>query len=251
MPNRILPFIKRRSISIVQNMSTKFLHYWYLLTTKNAVCQNFDFAYINLDERTDRKMHIEKLWKHFNLPISRFSAYRFMDKSADPFNEILKRGLEPYMLNKDGSYSRSGAIGCYTSHYFLIKNWDNLAGKYLFYFEDDIQIKGFHFFTTVLKGIQSLPKDWDIILVDSAGDFKAEEKIGDNVYFPHDTFPYYYGAHAVVINPEKKEKIIHALDTHPVRDIDNLFTWNNRGINTYILLTGLCKAGKLGSDINS
>ena len=93
--------------------------------------------YINLDHRTDRKMHIEQQLKKIGINAERFNAIKM----------------------------ENGAIGCSMSHLnllqFALKN--NL--EHILILEDDITFLNTELFETQFnKFIQNHNNDWDVIL---------------------------------------------------------------------------------------
>lgn len=218
------------------------------------ISKRFYIRFINLDRRPDRRKYIENLLDNYYLEYKRIPAteYQQNGENDDTSKLILKRCIIKYLLEEEYQKDRvKGVVGAYISHVRSIMDIDPADHRLQFIFEDDIVIKSIGFFTSILKNLPKLPSDWDILMVDCEGTLNENDKIGENLYFPRDTWPVYHGGHAILINSAKKDKILETFANCPVRDYDGLLTKNNTGVITYMLKTGYAHnhAGMYGSDI--
>lgn len=140
---------------------------------------NLRAVYINLDKRPDRKEHLELLLNKYDVPYTRFPAVYGLDimdylhdGKALPFT--LCNGtafhpdvLKPYLWEGDEHYGR---IGCWQSHVqVLLGIVEDVEARGLpdgpvLILEDDItwpESFGKH---GLLKHIQELPDDWELIV---------------------------------------------------------------------------------------
>ena len=224
-----------------------------LLLLKGWIKRKFYVRYINLDERKDRKKHIETLLGRFNVNYKRINATKFKSINGATEEEItiFKRGVESYLISEEFHKNRfNGVIGCYMSHIRAIKDINTNDNKLQLIFEDDIQITSIRFFLSIKSKIKHLPRNWDICLIDCQGDYIKNDKIKSFLYMPKGTYPDYNGAYAVLINQKRKNHILKAFEENPIRDYDSLLTWNTTAINTYIIITNYIRQqGMFTSDI--
>ncbi len=230
---------------LIKKFVLRILYFIYASRIKKL----FQIRYINLDHRQDRRKHMEDLQKQLNLPFQRITAssYKTVLEPNEYVKEILKRGIETYILSEDGKIARPGIIGCYLSHLQSIENMDATYPGVYITLEDDINIAGIHFFIKLLKILKKTPTDWDILLVDCAGKYNTSQLVVRNLYLPNNTNEL-VGTHVVLIKPQSKNKIIKGLAAYPIKDIDGLLLSNKTQIKTYVAKTGLSYAGGFKPD---
>ena len=94
--------------------------------------------YINLDKRTDRRLHVENELKKINMEnVTRF------------------KGIE----------MKNGAIGCSMSHMKCVEHAKNNNWDCVFICEDDIEFTNPRLFTTQINKFLQSETNWDVVLV--------------------------------------------------------------------------------------
>jgi GR25 family glycosyltransferase involved in LPS biosynthesis len=93
--------------------------------------------YINLESRSDRKIHIEKQLKSIGLRGNRFNAIKLLN----------------------------GAIGCSMSHLRCLQFAKEQRWSHLLIVEDDIEFLNPKLFKTQLSKFMNNQKDWDVVLL--------------------------------------------------------------------------------------
>ena len=111
--------------------------------------------YINLDEQSDRKDHIEDHFNYWGVKdYTRISAY---DGRNDDLSDIIKGRYPENMTSKE--------VGCTTSHLKAIRHWyDNSDSSYALIMEDDIDldvVRCWNFSWN--EFMANLPYDWDVV----------------------------------------------------------------------------------------
>ena len=111
--------------------------------------------YINIDEQSDRKHHIEDHFRYWGIEnYTRISAY---DGRQDDLSGIIK-GRYPENMT-------SGEVGCVTSHLKAIKHWyDTSDSQFALIMEDDIDLDLVKFWNfSWNEFMANLPYDWDVV----------------------------------------------------------------------------------------
>ena len=83
-----------------------------LLLLKGWIKRKFYVRYINLDERKDRKKHIETLLGRFNVNFKRINATKFKSTNGATEEEItiFKRGVESYLISEEFHKNRFNGV---------------------------------------------------------------------------------------------------------------------------------------------
>ena len=111
--------------------------------------------YINIDEQSDRKHHIEDHFRYWGIEnYTRISAYV---GRQDDLSGIIK-GRYPENMT-------SGEVGCVTSHLKAIKHWyDTSDSQFALIMEDDIDLDLVKFWNfSWNEFMANLPYDWDVV----------------------------------------------------------------------------------------
>jgi GR25 family glycosyltransferase involved in LPS biosynthesis len=153
----------------------------YVLSIKPNKKEGFDpninkklkVYYINLDKNEDRRKLIENYYSKTNMhgviPLERFSAVR--GDSLNIENLLTKEAVEELKQTEMRGYRTKhyqltrGAIGCYVSHYKLMKllKEDPVYDYYLIFEDDAIIHPSIH--SSIEKFMKNAPKEWDILLL--------------------------------------------------------------------------------------
>ncbi len=124
--------------------------------------------YISLDERTDRKEHMEKMLSNLNLKYERFSAVKaspdVIKTEYNKFYENCVPRFKKYINSKNKNVVKRGvgAFGCYMSHFKIHKIMEQEnTGPYMI-LEDDVIIRQSTLDELYLL-VNKLKDDWDMI----------------------------------------------------------------------------------------
>ena len=148
----------------------------------NINIKKYHFIYLNLKERTDRRDHMEKLLSSFNLKYTRFEAIRptkqsVIDGDYKFIFDKLGPGRKSILLeNKKRSQDILGEIGCYLSHYFVLKA--NANSDPFVIIEDDVRISDC-FFKRLNKRINNTKLNFDIARTNDFSFLFREKNISD------------------------------------------------------------------------
>ena len=125
-------------------------------------------VYINLDTRTDRRIHMERMLSRLNLPYRRFEAVKPDPETllldGDPYNSFYKKSAKRIRMFCENDRTKrrgAGIIGCYASHYNILKEH---KGGHLLVLEDDADFNQ-SFLNKLNRRIsrELSPTDWDMI----------------------------------------------------------------------------------------
>src|ERR1700747_2499807 len=194
---------------------------------------DYNIFYINLDERIDRNEHMQKQFSKQNINAIRYSAFK-------PNLNLPKYNL------------KASALGCFLSHYNIIKQAiKNNDQKLLIIFEDDIIILD-KFNDRLQSVLLNLPEDWDFCYLSFAHyinhtfDSRLEKVVyktqNDAYQFINDVivkFKFPLCTHSYMINPKSLTKIINYLDNN-IMDLDiSYILMQNNNINVYCAVNNL------------
>jgi GR25 family glycosyltransferase involved in LPS biosynthesis len=138
------------------------------------IFDNIPYYYINLDERTDRKDHIENIAKKYNIKnITRIPAisikslddvYLHKNKiDINAYNMLVKQNITKNRLHHYDL--TNGSIGCFLSHLECYKKIVESNTPYAIIFEDDIEINcDKNIYDKIISEIE-IPQDADIVLL--------------------------------------------------------------------------------------
>lgn len=241
-----------------------------------------DFIYyINSKKRKDRKQFMENQLLNIDIPYSRFEAIVPTEKSISKDGEyysFLTRNMfkEEHSLmgieKIPPNYFR-GTLGCYLSHYFLLKKIAKSNFNNTLVIEDDCNLNCGKSLIELKKAFtdKKIPNNWDIIRSTWSSQknirkinychplsekFKqsqihsllksVHEKYSINKFQNPLMYSLYGGTHFQVINKHSCQKIINYLDSNVILPIDALYTTNF--LNVYHAKFGVTYGG-MGSDI--
>lgn len=165
--------------------------------------------YINLDRRPDRSTEFLQKIKSTSLANSIIKRFSAIDGTCLQDN-LAKRNwdrdpiilLLAHMRNKNNPSMRPGVLGCFLSHYFLLKelfNDPSVADNQIVYiFEDDVFYSKDDFESALLE-IQNFNQPWDLLFVGGRwnanfvpnGDYEHFEKATNHLYKRLQTSPKY------------------------------------------------------------
>jgi GR25 family glycosyltransferase involved in LPS biosynthesis len=174
--------------------------------------------YINLNESTKRREHMENILRGCSIPYERFQAIR------PSLEEARSTPHEPYLEGTENQLR--GTIGCALSHLgVLYRIIDCNSDNYFLILEDDVSLKD-NFFQ-VIDEIIRMNIDFDILLIDCLGKRWEPDKVpheGLSLYKPTRNFPYYHGAYAYLVKGSRAaESVLNSLKGLQIKDIDGMF----------------------------
>jgi len=239
--------------------------------------------YINLKHRENKKIFMEHQLSNINIPYSRFEA-------VEPTEESIKEGGKYHSFYKRNKFYEAkvcigesyissnyyyGTLGCYLSHYFLLKEIAKSSFSNVLVLEDDCGLSSDKTLTEIQNALcdSLIPDDWDIVR--SVWSSKKElnkinychplslkfkkthtcdllkdvyEKYSNNITQNPIIHSLYGGTHFQLINKQSAQKIINYLDSDVILPIDAMYTTD--AVNVYHAKFGV-GCVDMGSDINS
>lgn len=229
-----------------------------------------EIIYINLDSRTDRVQHTEAQLKQFRIPYGRFSAVApSVEELVRPegiyhtyFSRSVPR-IRNYVVSEDQSARGRGVLGCYLSHYELLRSRLD-CGHIFMVLEDDVHLAS-HLIPIIENHIGNYfaTVDWDMIRVIwnseyeskkqglqpvSDGIFKFDNAHAESKFSVAGGHQIWGGSHFQLVNKRKAGKILSYMEEDYVYAIDSVYSTNR--INCYTVDVGeLIRVGDFGSDI--
>jgi GR25 family glycosyltransferase involved in LPS biosynthesis len=202
---------------------------------------NINFFCINLENRTDRKNWISSHFENFGLSCNFYKAKNSNDNK--------------YNLIFPNTYT-SGRIGCFLSHYDLIKNYND--DKILGVFEDDaVLCEDFIDRFDYIKNNFDL--EWDIFFLSSFYHLNDDSKrwyiTGDyemtNIKYIHRTYASFC-THSYLVNPKSIEKILSLMEKNLNKSyaLDHLYIIIQPLMNTYSFTPGMVNQLESISDVD-
>lgn len=210
--------------------------------------------YINLDRRKDRSIEFLDKIKVTSLADSEIHRFSALDGS-NLQHQLLERDFANDPIFKIMAHNRNinnpslqpGVLGCFLSHYFLLKTIANQSASndFVFIFEDDVFFSK-NEFKNELEMIQNCRYPWDLLFVGGRwsknfvpnGDWNFFTKINEHFYLRHQTNPDYQknlgksmnldrGAMGYCVKLSSIPKILNEIDTflnnHKFEAIDAIY----------------------------
>jgi GR25 family glycosyltransferase involved in LPS biosynthesis len=177
---------------------------------------NCEIYYINLNERNDRKIEMEKLLRKINLNYYRIDAINGNNLNYDKLLQekiVLDYSFNDY--NKKDKKLNMGEIGCYLSHVSAWNKFIESRKNYGIFFEDDIVINELYFNKVFNRIIDELIiYNFDILFLSrnamSNSQFYEGQIIGKFFYKPSKIM---YGAHSYILSKKGAKKFINYFNT--------------------------------------
>lgn len=202
------------------------------------------FIYINLDEKKERKNHMESLLSKFNLPYERLKGIKPKKDDIDLYKiaEHIRPWKNPRQLPR-----LLGVLGCYKSHLECLKKIRNLSFNYVGILEDDVYFNdsSLNYINNLIESLNRKNIEWDILRVIWSYEKKkcmeplTKEIIVDNekIYkFNSTNFQSKFcgeninqingGTHFQIINVKNINKILNFLEKEYIFDIDGIYSTN-------------------------
>jgi len=207
----------------------------FIQNTKEGF-QTIDFIsdgwYINLDRSTDRMKKIQaELYKLNPLLITRWPGVDGGQLTDKNYNDLdIPYWSRPSFAVEAKQKARKGEIGCYLSHYNLLKHLTTLRtdptmGHLIL--EDDISISD-DCVKSWNTSVKSIPPDWDMIFIGLNGN--KIENVSNGIGRPTSIS----GTHAYVVKHSSLPKIIDVLKGMN-EPIDEVYGRNMKKMKVYAL----------------
>lgn len=193
--------------------------------------------YINLNSRTDRKITMNKFYKNSLFTIERYGV--------DKINLEIFKNKYPYLnlgkniINNTKKYWVDGTLGCYDSHYFLLKKYEKYKKddlEFLIILEDDCTILDTHIHESINFYKKNL--SIDVLRINSWGKIETKphkfNKCTKYSKFSTGNNNYYYdgGTHCCIYYIKNISKVINFLNKEYVFNIDAVLSTNQ--INSWL-----------------
>lgn len=161
-----------------------------------------DYFVIHMLKSIERKQQINIMQNRLKKPITNFNAI-----DGATIKQMYEYDTE---LNNTIKTINNNILGCYLSHFLLIKQLinNNITDNYTVVFEDDFNIK-YDNLDGIIKNIITQVSDFDIIFLGILQNTVLKKiKLYDNIY---NTKQVLFGTHALLINNKSLEKIYNEL----------------------------------------
>lgn len=148
------------------------------------------------------------------------------------------------------NYKFINEVGCYLSHFMLIKECINEPCEYSVIFEDDFIIRDSKFHDNLKETLKKIPIDFDILYLGNITENRGEHII-DNIYYPNKN-EQILGTHGYLIKNKNALKILKSLYNINM-PIDHKFRYAylNKEINVLMLYPTIIEANNtIGSVIH-
>lgn len=214
--------------------------------------------YINLDDRVDRRRHVEELMKSSDIDLERFSAVK-LTQAPEELGFAMRKSV----------LGHKGIASIWCSHMgvlerILSSHEENSDGAFLV-LEDDVQINKEKYRKKKLIFDIAIPMDLEIALISPRFRWRDRSKAPDSQkesYFAEPpkamdwlSLPELYndfiitGAHYVVFrNLKVVRSVLSKMRSTPIYDVDNFYASE---FCSYALVDDSVGAGGFGSDHNS
>lgn len=195
--------------------------------------QHIDYQVIHLKNSCEKKynnilLNQEKLGKKINI----FNG--IYGKNVDTNN----LALFDSNIKLNYKFRNKSELGCYLSHLMVYKNASKSNKKFTVLFEDDLDIVPNNLHQEILKIINNIDDNFDLIYLGNLYESKST-KVKGNIYRKNNFIPL-YGCHAMLINNKNAGKIFSYLsninDTVD-KHLETLITQNK--INAYVIYPSL------------
>lgn len=162
---------------------------------------NFPVYYINLDRSPERRIHMEKQAKKFNIRLNRISG---VDDAK--LKSLIEGTYEDFKYAVYGyeKYSK-GELGCTLSHLKAIRTAYDKGDAIAIIMEDDVSFNLIPHWNKNLEQIMDdAPKNWNIISLLNSCNTKASGTYVDDIYC--------WGTQVYIINREGMKNILNGMN---------------------------------------
>jgi len=200
----------------------------YFFSSDNSFSDNlFDtmkIYYINLDRSKERMNNVERICSEHDLVSERIVAIDGKKLNID--DEIHQKSIQNIKWwFKKNNMQNIGHFGCYLSHMKTYEKFLNSNSEYCLILEDDVEFLTSNLKNDIIKNMNNLPKDWNILLlgyeIDSRN--KSVKKGNKDTKLKNGllNIKYFVGLHAYIINRETAKILLKELQV-----LDWILDWN-------------------------
>ena len=186
--------------------------------------QNMKIYYINLDRSEDRKQSLESICSSQNIVSERITAID--GKKLDINDKKYEKAIHKikWWFEKN-NLSNIGHFGCYLSHMKTYETFLQSNSEYCLILEDDIELLTNDLKSEIIKNMNNLPEDWNILLLgyEIDGRKKNVKNGNKNTKLKNGllNITYFVGLHAYIINRKTAKILLENLQT-----LDWILDWN-------------------------
>ena len=194
------------------------------LSIDHSIFKDMKQYYINLERSKDRNQNISKILSEQNLYPERYEAVdgKKIDLDDVQYEKMIHK-IKWWFL-KDNK-KNVGHFGCYLSHMGIYQDFLNSENEYCLIFEDDIELLTNDLKDEIVKNMNHLPKNWNILLLG----YEIDEKHKNVKRGNKDTklkrgllnINYFTGLHAYIINRKTARILLENL-----QELDWILDWN-------------------------
>ena len=214
--------------------------------------------YINLDEKPNKKEHIEYVLSHFEIPYERFAGIKPSLEDCLAMKNVVPR-IQEYLHHPQKYLRGIGVLGCYLSHIKVMNKSNNLLVKYkhILILEDDAIFtqKDMNYINDKINVLNE-EHNWDIlrVLLPRTENFldRGVEKVdgdlykftGNHVLSKFDSINKNVingGCHFYVLNRKNITKISQYVNEEDIFNIDSIYSTNE--LNIYFLISNSIQSG--------
>jgi len=223
----------------IEDTNFKLNDKWHGIKYNWPYTKYFDRVYfINLDRRTDRKLHMEQQLNKLNLSATRIQAFD---------GKTIKWRKEFGVWSK---YWNEGAFACCLSHRQALTDAYKNGFENILILEDDAVLQD-NFFEVLDKAWQELPENWHMLYLAANHGAKGspsypteKDKIGEHLFKLKGSLC----SHAIILNKVCYPAILNHLAA-PYGPIDVFYSLYQQFFPCYVCSPGLAKQMAGHSDI--
>lgn len=177
-----------------------FLSYENFSNNENEITYNVIHIKKDNDLRYKQILEMEKLLK---------MKINFFDGIYGKNVDLNNLSIFDENLKLNFNYRYIGEVGCYLSHFMLIKQCINSQSEYSVILEDDFVISDPNFNNNLKETLNKIKVDFDILYLGNITENHATQLV-DNVYYP-DKNQQILGTHGYLIKNKNASKILKSL----------------------------------------
>jgi len=215
-------------IIIILSLISYFVYYkFFRFVVDETLFDNMAMYYINLDRSSNRKRSMEIMSAKKGINPERFPGIdgKLLDLDDPKYEKALKKIKWWFLVDNKKNV---GHFGCYLSHMGIFEKFLKTNKEYCFILEDDAEILVTDIKQEIIKNMNNLPREWDILLlgyeVNGGPNGYKEVREGNK-----DTklkngllnLNYFTGLQGYIINRKSAKKLIENL-----QELDWIIDWN-------------------------
>ena len=179
---------------------------------------SFDCYVINLTKNKDRLQYFNRSYTNSDLSSNPFIRVNAIYGKDIPYTDYIDKNADP-------SFKSPGMVGCFLSHLDTYSKIQNSEKPYALIFEDDAKINPLIYQNTISKLHETIPDDWDIILL---GYMLYDPTHKYEVYNKYIKMFHFWGLHGYLINKKAVNKILSIIKSPFQNQIDHILSKHAR-----------------------